>query len=49
MNLWNIYHPQIPDFLSEAADAPAMTRLQNVGMNCGCEYTRFPIFANLAP
>ena len=49
MRLWNIYHPEIPDFLTEAAEAPAMTRLQNVGMNCGCEYTRFPIFANLAP
>lgn len=49
MRLWNIYHPEIPDFLTEAADAPAMLRLQNVGMNCGCEYTNFPDFAHLAP
>ena len=49
MRLWNIYHPEIPDFLTEAADAPAMQRLQNVGMNCGCEYTNFPDFAHLAP
>ena len=49
MKLWDIYHPEIPEFLSAAADCPAMLRLQNVGMNCGCEYTNFPPFANLGP
>lgn len=49
MNLWNIYHPEIPGFLSEAAETPAMARLRDVGMNCGCEYTQFPIFAGLPP
>ena len=35
MRLWNTYYPTIPDFISEAMDAPEMRRLQNVGMNCG--------------
>ena len=47
--LLKIYHPEIPDFLRQAARAPALRRLQYVGMNCGCEYTSFPRFAALAP
>lgn len=44
-----VYHDGIPDFLRRAADAPAMRRLADVGMSCGCEYTSFPRFAALAP
>ena len=47
MRLWEIYHPEIPDFLAEAAETAAMQRLQDVGMNCGCEYTSFPLFADI--
>ena len=47
--LWNIYHPEIPDFISDAANTAAMQRLTDVGMNCGCEYTSFPLFSNIAP
>jgi len=47
MNLWNLYHPTMPDFVQAIADTPAMRRLQDVGMNCGCEYTSFPLFQNL--
>ena len=49
MHLWNIYHPEIPEFLQAAAQTPAMQRLQDVGMNCGCEYTGFPVFAGIRP
>lgn len=49
MRLWDIYHPEIPAFLQEAAQTPAMQRLQDVGMNCGCEYTSFPLFAGIGP
>ena len=49
MRLWKIYHPDIPTFLQEAAKTRAMIRLQDIGMNCGCEYTGFPLFAGLAP
>ncbi len=49
MDLWPVYHEQLPPFLSELADAPAMRRLDSVGMNCGCEYTDFPRFRGLAP
>lgn len=47
--LWRLYHPEIPPFLWEFADTPPMVRLKNVGMNCGCEYTRFPRFADIGP
>lgn len=49
MRLWDIYHLEIPKFLQEAARTEAMQRLNDIGMNCGCEYTGFPLFANIAP
>ena len=48
MRLWDIYFPTIPPAIAEAMDAPGMRRLQGVGMNCGCEYTSFPLFRGLA-
>lgn len=47
--LWDIYHPEIPDFLAQLAGTPPVQRLRQVGMNCGCEYTRFPQFAGCRP
>ena len=47
MNLHHIYSTDIPDFIKEIAQAPAMLRLDDIGMNCGCEYTSFPLFAGL--
>ena len=44
-----IYHKDTPAFLEEAARAPELRRLMGVGMNCGCEYTAFPRFQNIAP
>lgn len=44
-----LYHKEIPVFLRRAAEAPELLRLQDVGMNCGCEYTSFPRFQGLAP
>jgi HD superfamily phosphohydrolase len=49
MNLWHIYHDSIPDFLTQAAQAPAVQRLKGIGMNCGCEYTHFPEFIHCRP
>lgn len=46
MPLYSIYCPQTPPpQLLALAHTPAMERLQQVGMNCGCEYTAFPRFA----
>lgn len=45
MEVYKIYHPEIPDYLREAALTPPMQRLRDVGMNCGCEYTAFPRFS----
>ena len=47
--LWTLYHAEIPDFLRGFAATPPMERLKQVGMNCGCEYTRFPRFAEIGP
>lgn len=47
--LWSLYHPDMPDVLAELAATPPMERLKGVGMNCGCEYTSFPLFADMAP
>lgn len=44
MRLWDIYYPRIPDFIARAMEAPEVRRLHNIGMNCGCEYTSFPLF-----
>lgn len=42
-----LYHTEIPGFIEEMAQTPCMQRLQHVGMNCGCEYTSFPMFRRL--
>ena len=44
-----MYHREMPPFLREFADTMPLLRLQNVGMNCGCEYTDFPRFRGLEP
>lgn len=49
MELHSIYHSDIPTFLEALAQTPAMQRLKGVGMNCGCEYTSFPLFRHLPP
>ena len=47
MRLWELYHEDIPEFLREMGNAAVMRRLENVGMNCGCEYTSFPTYLGL--
>lgn len=49
MDISNIYHDHIPDFMLEALESKAMQRLKKVGMNCGCEYTQFEPFVGIAP
>lgn len=45
--LWEVYHDEMPAFLREFSNTPPMLRLQKIGMNCGCEYTSFPMFSRL--
>ena len=47
MEHYHIYHNQIPEFLSECIETPLLQRIRAVGMNCGCEYTAFPQFADI--
>ena len=49
MKLWDIYHCDVPDFLADAAKTPVLERLQDIGMNCGCEYTNFSLFKDISP
>lgn len=48
-SLWSIYHGEIPDFVMQLANTPAMLRLKDIGMHCGCEYTQFPQYAQTPP
>jgi len=48
-SLWNIYHSDMPAFIREIADTPVMLRLKDVGMHCGCEYTRIPQYIGVKP
>lgn len=45
--MWNTYHTNIPAFINTIAATPALQRLKDVGMHCGCEYTSFPLFRGL--
>ena len=47
--MWSIYHGDVPEFIIEFAQTPAMLRLKGVGMHCGCEYTSFPQYAGTRP
>lgn len=44
MTGFDFYHDEIPEHLALMSQTKAMLRLRQVGMNCGCEYTRFPRF-----
>ena len=47
--LWEIYDKQMPDFIRPFLKSASLERLQGVGMNCGCEYTGFPLFRKVLP
>ncbi|MCF0207451.1 MAG: hypothetical protein HUK15_08485 [Bacteroidales bacterium] len=47
MEIFDIYSAEKPDFIAELCKTKAMRRLDDIGMNCGCEYTSFPIFSGL--
>ena len=47
MDHFHVYHNGIPAFLDECMETPVVKRIKDIGMNCGCEYTSFPQFADL--
>ena len=49
MTPWLRFRREEPSFLQDFAALPEMERLRAVGMNCGCEYTSFPLFQGLKP
>ncbi len=48
-SMWSIYHENVPEFIMEFAQTPAMLRLKGVGMHCGCEYASFPEYVGTKP
>lgn len=47
--LLSLYDPAPSPLLDKLLDTPPLQRLAEVGMNCGCEYTAFPLFARTLP
>ena len=47
MNVEKMYGNHLPEIISDGIRAREMQRLQQVGMNCGCEYTSFPLFLSM--
>lgn len=43
---YKIYHDTIPPYLLEIMNTNIFTRLKDIGMNCGMEYTQFQTFKN---
>ena len=41
------FYGETPEFLTLLAETRPMRRLKEIGMNCGCEYTRFARFRGL--
>ncbi|MFA6830414.1 MAG: hypothetical protein WCR67_06945 [Bacilli bacterium] len=46
-SLLKIYSPETPEYIQEFSSVPEFERLKDVGMNCGLEYTSFPMFKNI--
>ncbi|MCL1835566.1 MAG: hypothetical protein FWG48_05330 [Oscillospiraceae bacterium] len=44
----HIYSKQTPELIERLARTPAMLRLADVGMHCGCEYSGNPLYAQAA-
>ena len=42
-----IYHNEIPAFMKPYLQSDAMQRLKHIDMNCGMNYTSFPLFENI--
>jgi uncharacterized protein len=40
----SIYTNEEPVLLEQLANTPGMQRLADIGMHCGCEYAKFPIY-----
>lgn len=47
--LHSLYHSSIPSFMAQLIETTPMQRLDRVGMNCGCEYTKSPLAVRLHP
>ena len=47
MNIRHLYCDGIPRVIEDGMRGNEMERLRLVGMNCGCEYTSFPLFRSI--
>ena len=46
-SFWELYCDQLPMVIYDGIRGEEMDRLRRIGMNCGCEYTSFPLFCSL--
>ena len=46
-SFWEVYCDQLPMVIYDGIRGEEMERLCRIGMNCGCEYTSFPLFRSL--
>jgi HD superfamily phosphohydrolase len=49
LDILALYGNDIPGFMQEFLLTEAMTRLKKIGMNCGLEYTSFPVYSQCGP
>ena len=47
MFIWDLYCTLLPEIIYDGQRGDEMGRLHHVGMNCGCEYTSFPLFMSM--
>lgn len=46
-SFWEVYCDQLPMVIADGIRGMEMERLRHIGMNCGCEYTSFPVFCTM--
>lgn len=49
MQMLSVYHDGIPSFLLPYLQSDAIQRLKGIDMNCGMNFTSFPLFRSLEP
>ena len=47
--LYAIYHDEFPEFIKQLENSAALQRIDHIDMNCGVNYTSYPLFRDLQP
>lgn len=49
LRLYSIYHEVYPEFIKQLENSAALQRIDRIDMNCGVNYTSYPLFRDLQP